>query len=539
MRFDMLKIDKEAASSKASVWRRGISLPRAVGVHTTENRGARCGPVAGNFVVSAAGNQTAVPEVFRTPTPNAVGWGRRARGEMFERFMRPVRFGSLRVLVAGFGGLLVLMAVAGTYALLVLRQVQSRNEQIRQEFLSRTQALERIRLGIYLSETIARDYLLAPEPEGAAAQRDKLQSIRQETDQAMDAYTGLLDPAETAPFRHLQDEIHVYWNVLDLLSHRERRIRGLNTSYTYSELVQRRTTMLAIADRIAAINDQELQTSRRELDDAFRRFRFRLIVMFAVTFSAGLLLAAVVVVHVYRLEMAAQARYEETVRAQAELKELSARLVQAQEEERRAISRELHDEVGQSLSALLMEAGNVSALVPSSQELRPRLESIRKLAEGTMNVVRNMMLLLRPSMLDDFGLVPALQWQAREVSKRTGLRVHVSAEEVADDLPDEHKTCIYRVAQEALNNAARHAQAHAIEIAVRQEPHRILLTVSDDGRGFTMNGVRGFGLLGIEERVNHLGGVFSIQSQPGRGTELSIALPLAAEAVAGVNGHKA
>lgn len=458
---------------------------------------------------------------------------------MFELLMRPVRYGSLRVLIAGFGGLLVLMAVAGTYALLVLRQVQSRNEQIRQQFLSRTRALERIRLGIYLSETIARDYLLAPEPEGAATQREKLRSIQQETDGAMNAYAGLLDPAETAPFRRLQDEIHVYWRVLDLLSHRERRSRGLDSSYTYSELVQRRTTMLAIADRIAAINDQELRTSKKELDDAFRRFRFRLIVMFAVTLSAGLLLAAVVVVHVYRLEMAGQARYEETVRAQAELKELSARLVQAQEEERRVISRELHDEVGQSLSALLMEAGNVAALVPAgSQELVPRLESIRRLAEGTMNVVRNMMLLLRPSMLDDFGLVPALQWQAREVTKRTGLRVHVSAEEVADDLPDEHRTCIYRVAQEALNNAARHAQAHAVHISVRQELERILLTVADDGHGFHPNGVRGFGILGMEERVNHLGGVFAIQSQPGRGTKLSIELPLAAEAVPGVNGHK-
>src|SRR6185437_12479133 len=182
------------------------------------------------------------------------------------------------------------------------------------------------------------------------------------------------------------------------------------------------------------------------------------------------------------LENELNKRYEEGRRAQQELKELSARLVSAQEEERRAISRELHDEVGQSLSALLMEAGNAAASVaPDSAEVRKHVESIKRLAESSVNVIRNMMLLLRPSMLDDFGLVPALQWQARETAKRTGLRIHVDADDAADDLPEEHKTCIYRVVQETLHNCARHAQARSVDIAVRWEPHRIVLTVQDDG----------------------------------------------------------
>ena len=113
--------------------------------------------------------------------------------------------------------------------------------------------------------------------------------------------------------------------------------------------------------------------------------------------------------------------------------------MEAQEEERRAISRELHDEVGQSLSALLMELGNLGAVAPGDAELRSHVESIRKLAESSVNVVRNMALLLRPSMLDDLGLVPALQWQAREISKRTGMAVTVDAESVADDLPEDHE----------------------------------------------------------------------------------------------------
>jgi signal transduction histidine kinase len=224
-------------------------------------------------------------------------------------------------------------------------------------------------------------------------------------------------------------------------------------------------------------------------------------------------------------------RYRQVALAQAKLKDLSARLVDAQEQERRAISRELHDEVGQSLSALLMELGNLGAVAPGDAELRSHVESIRKLAESSVNVVRNMALLLRPSMLDDLGLVPALQWQAREISKRTGLAVTVEAENVADDLPEEHKTCIYRVVQEALNNCARHAFARSVRIVVVQESDRIRLSVLDDGLGFNSTHTRGLGLLGMEERVTHLGGRFHLQSEPGHGARLRIEIPLAASAV--------
>jgi signal transduction histidine kinase len=250
--------------------------------------------------------------------------------------------------------------------------------------------------------------------------------------------------------------------------------------------------------------------------------------MLAVTLGAGLLLAAFTIGRTLRLETELQKRYEEGAEARRELTDLSARLVSAQEEERRAISRELHDEVGQSLSALLMEAGNAAASVPGdSSEVRRHVESIKKLAEASVEVIRNMSLLLRPSMLDDFGLVPALEWQAREVSKRTGLRVQVAAEESADELPDEHKTCIYRVVQEALHNCARHSHARSVKVQVRQEPLKIVLSVEDDGRGFDARRVRGLGLVGMQERVHHLGGAFQIDSRPGGGTVVAVELPLA------------
>jgi signal transduction histidine kinase len=130
-------------------------------------------------------------------------------------------------------------------------------------------------------------------------------------------------------------------------------------------------------------------------------------------------------------------------------------------------------------------------------------------------------------MLDDFGLVPALNWHAREMSKRTGLNVTLSADDAADDLPDEHTTCIYRLVQEAVNNCARHANARNVDVEVKREDTRVLFSVRDDGAGFDPRFVRGLGLLGMEERVRRLGGHIEIDSQPGHGTVIVAELPLA------------
>jgi signal transduction histidine kinase len=129
-------------------------------------------------------------------------------------------------------------------------------------------------------------------------------------------------------------------------------------------------------------------------------------------------------------------------------------------------------------------------------------------------------------MLDDLGLVPALEWQAREVGRRSGLDVQVQAEDSAGELPEAHLTCIYRVAQEALQNCVRHAAAHHVRIALQRFAETVMLHVEDDGKGFLTGRARGLGLLGMEERVVQLGGRFRVQSEPGRGTTVTAELPL-------------
>jgi signal transduction histidine kinase len=132
-------------------------------------------------------------------------------------------------------------------------------------------------------------------------------------------------------------------------------------------------------------------------------------------------------------------------------------------------------------------------------------------------------------MLDDLGLIPALKWQAREISKSTPMDVSVAAELHSDELPDDYKTCIYRVVQEALHNSARHSQAASVRIRVEQARDRLVLNIQDDGRGFDVLHTKGLGLLGIQERVTRLGGKCQVHSQPGDGTTVSVELPFSPE----------
>ena len=129
-------------------------------------------------------------------------------------------------------------------------------------------------------------------------------------------------------------------------------------------------------------------------------------------------------------------------------------------------------------------------------------------------------------MLDDLGLVPALQWQARETSRRSEMEVDVHAEELADDPPNEVKVCIYRVVQEALRNAATHTHAKNANVTLKRNGRGIVVEINDDGEGFQPERTRGMGILGMEERVRQLGGTFLIRSVPGKGTTVLAELPI-------------
>jgi signal transduction histidine kinase len=440
------------------------------------------------------------------------------------------------VLVIGFGGLLACIMGAAMRTIGAFDQERGDQNRTLKSYLERQDALDRIRSQIYLSGTYVRDLLLSPDPSGAAAQNTRLTTLESDTETALKDYAKALDPAEVEPFHALQNEIEQYWRVLSSTAQWTPEERNkLRDSFFYDELVPRRTAMLQIADRIGLVNERGLTRAEYRFAEASDTLRRTLLLTFLFTLLGGLALAMATTVYTLRLERRLERGLEDNARARADLQDLSAKLVRAQENERRTLARELHDEVGQSLSAILMETENAEC-AESVGEMRDHLTAVKTMAQRTVNEVRDLALLLRPSMLDDFGLVPALNWHAREMSKRTGLNILVAAGEEADDLPDEHKTCIYRAVQEAVNNCARHANARTVEVLVTRETTRVRFQVRDDGVGFDSRFVRGLGLLGMEERVRRLGGDLRLESHPGRGTLIAAELPLSEFSLNGSNG---
>jgi signal transduction histidine kinase len=442
---------------------------------------------------------------------------------------RALAANSRLILAAGFGGLLLLMAFAEFDGMQALTEIQRSNDRIREEFLRRTRVLDRIRADLYVSGTYVRDYLLEPESGKAEGHRYSLLESRSDMDAALSEYRKLAAGAEAGPFQALTRNLAAYWHALEPVlgwSAPERRRDGY--VFLRDEVFPRRMAMLGLSDQIRALNEAQLDAGRVRVEATFSQFRRRLTLILALTIGLGLLLAAASMQRILGLENQTAANLGEIVRARGDLQALSARLVEAQEEERRSISRELHDEVGQALTGVLVEMANLSTLIREGklEAMTEKAAGIKHEVENSIGVVRNMALLLRPSMLDDLGLIAALEWQAREVSKRSGLLVKVSADRVSESLPEEHKTCIYRIVQEALHNCAQHSGARHVEVAVRQEADRLRLSIHDDGRGFDARRQRGMGLLGIEERVSQLGGSFTVDSTPGSGTSIEVVLPL-------------
>jgi signal transduction histidine kinase len=357
--------------------------------------------------------------------------------------------------------------------------------------------------------------------------RQEFQLIRDATDTALDSCIESLPQDGRKPFQHLATELQNYWAALDPIFQSDaKEAQKRSDSFLQSDVQSQHTTVLVIAKEVSAVNQGGLEEGERRIAAVFARFRSRLQAVIVSAFGLGLILATMTIVYTSRLEKRVQEKYQESLHAQGELKKLSQRLVDAQEQERRAISRELHDEVGQSLSALLMDVERLSAIPGKDGEYRQAVEHIKTLAENSVNEVRNMSLLLRPSMLDDLGLVAALEWQAREVSKRTGMLVDFVQENVSDSLPEEHKTCVYRIVQEALNNCSKHAYAKHVRVTIRQKPDHLSLTIQDDGKGFDPVRSRGLGLVGMTERVSQLNGILKVESFAGRGTSLRVDLPV-------------
>ncbi len=247
-----------------------------------------------------------------------------------------------------------------------------------------------------------------------------------------------------------------------------------------------------------------------------------------VSLYTGFAVAVLAVGLTVRLEKKYQGEHKATLAAKRDLQRLSARLVASQEQERQMLSRQLHDQVGEALTDIKNRVARAEqVLLPSQSELIEQLRCARQGAEETLEIIRRLSMLLRPSMLDDLGLSATLGWYAKQFSASTSIRVSLNEDGSADQLLNAHRTSLYRIVQEALTNCARHSEAQSVLIKLGIEDHRYIVRIEDDGKGFVpAHEGRGIGLIGIEERVAEMGGTLDLNSVPGAGTKILISIPL-------------
>jgi signal transduction histidine kinase len=203
------------------------------------------------------------------------------------------------------------------------------------------------------------------------------------------------------------------------------------------------------------------------------------------------------------------------------------RVVEAQELERRRLARELHDETGQALTSILLGLKSLEETL-DGDESRSAAAGLRELVVATLQDVRRLAVELRPTALDDFGLVPALRRLADSFAEQTGITVDLQPSLPDERLPAEVETALYRIVQESLTNVVKHARAQRVSILLARREDAIAAVIEDDGRGFDPTHTRagGFGLVGIRERLALLGGKLEVESNAGAGTTLAIEVPL-------------
>lgn len=250
-----------------------------------------------------------------------------------------------------------------------------------------------------------------------------------------------------------------------------------------------------------------------------------------VALAASLAVGLLATLYVGRLEERIRRQQAVDARNARELQRLSSKLITAQEEERRTIARELHDEVGQVLTAIKVELRVAQHAINAIGGPPHLLDDARSISDGALAAVRDLSHLLHPALLDDLGLPAAIDWYLRGFSKRHGIRADLVHDRMDARLSPEIEAAAYRIVQEALTNIARHARADSCRVCLQRLSDTVLVTVEDDGMGFDVAEAqrtgdrRGLGLIGIRERVESLHGTTRLESEPGKGVRITVELP--------------
>lgn len=441
---------------------------------------------------------------------------------------------SLRVLLLlGFAGIFLLWMLSAYSLVRRMIETDQRGGAIRSRFLQNEELLSTVRAQTLLSSVYLRDALLDTGMPDVTPYQDQLLVIREEVEQALASYVPRTDePAEREPLQELESELQDYWDsMIPVLLMDRTPSPALARTVLREDIIPKRETIIRISDRIHTLNRNAFDQEQREVAGLRQDLRRRVWQTSTVAVLLGIGIAIVATRYAGRLETRIREQHAHERRHLDELERLSSQLMQAQEIERRRIARELHDEVGQALSAIKLELSIVERDATTTAAVSS-LGEARAITDGALQTVRDLSQLLHPAMLDDLGLPETADWYLKGFSRRTGITSELVIDRLDSRLPPDLEVCTYRVMQEAVTNVARHADATACRVAITRTDRALQMTIEDDGKGFDPAQSRapldrGLGLVSIRERVARLGGQLQVDSRKGIGTRLMVELPLA------------
>jgi signal transduction histidine kinase len=414
-----------------------------------------------------------------------------------------------------------------------------RIEQVRREaaaaaarYTRAQELLSSIRAQVLVSSIRVRDALLEPDPGKLEQHRRDLEANARSIDEALDAYEPVLKADdENARIQALREEVARFhetsMEVLAGASERDpRAIRDLLNAH----VMPRREAALNISEEIARLNRSAFIDQQIEISEIHRNAELESRRRLGLALVVGLGVLLLTSLYAGRLEARLRTQMDRDARMSLELQQTAAKVLNAQEEERRTIARELHDEVGQVLTAIRVELDVAQRTIEHGGGSASMLSEAQTITDGALQTVRNLSQLLHPAALDDLGLPAVIEASLRGLQRRNNIRAEFDQTAWPAEVPREIELAAYRIVQEGLTNVAKHAQATLCRVRLTGLSDRLLVEVEDNGVGFVDDTdrpivARGLGLVSVRERAARLGGTCNILSQPGEGTRLIVSIP--------------
>jgi signal transduction histidine kinase len=441
-------------------------------------------------------------------------------------------------LLLGFGLTFGIWLFAGYSFTKRIGDVERRASAINNRYMQAQELLATVRAQVLLGSVYVRDALLDPNPATAAEYRRQLEATYDAVNQGLHQYVPVLDSsAERERVGRLQREIDDFrGTMLRVLDTDSRRWPADARVLLRTQIVPKRELVIRVSEEVQSLNRGAFVQQQKEIAEIYSAAQRRLWASLGVALAASFGIGLLATLYAGRLENRIRRQRLLDVQNASDLQHLSAKLITAQEEERRSIARELHDEVGQVLTAIKVELAVAQRAMDAAGGASYLLEDARSITEGAITTVRDLSHLLHPALLDDLGLPAAVEWYLRSFGRRHDIRAEVLHDRMDERLTPEIETSAYRIVQEALTNVAKHARATACRVYLQRLPNTILITIEDDGAGFDpaeaqpIGGTGGLGLVGIRERASQLRGTVRLESALGKGTRLTVELPARARA---------